>query len=425
MDGRAPGLHDFTVPASWRFDEYRSSGMQPLAPLISALGIAQIISWGTLFYSIGVLGVAMRRDLGVSELYLFGAFTASLLVSGTLAPVAGRLIDRHGGRLVLSVGSVVGATAMALIAVAVHPAMMVAGWLAAGASMAACLYDPAFATLSQHTGARYRRAVTALTLFGGFASTVFWPLSLLLMEAWGWRATLAIYAGMHLFLCLPIHLLFVPRLSRLTHPDEPATPVVASPASGTARLRWLTVSFALATFIFGVIAVHLVNLLTAAGLTPAQAVTVSMLVGPMQVAGRIIELGFSGRVRAVTVGFIAFALMLLSLLALISVQGFGVAAIMFVIAYGIGNGVLTIVKGTAPVELFGREGLGGLLGHLSRAGLYAKAFAPASFSALLTLGLTRNAALASLAALAVGGMASYWMAIRAEPTPIDPHAPRS
>lgn len=386
--------------------------MPSLTPLVSSLGIAQIISWGSLFYAIGVLGPAMRRDLGVSELFLFGSFSAALLASGTLAPLAGRLIDRRGGRFVLSGGSIVAALAMALLAIASHPYAMVAGWLVAGAAMAACLYDPAFATLSQHTGERYRRAVTALTLFGGFASTVFWPLSHLLMEAWGWRITLALYAGMHLFICLPIHRLFVPAHSRITRPD--VEPELGKRTAGLtdSRLRWLTASFALATFIFGVIAVHLISLLTSAGLTPAQAVTVSMLVGPMQVAGRIIELGFSGRVRAVTVGLVAFALMLLALLALISVEGFGIAAVVFVVAYGCGNGVLTIVKGTAPVELFGREGLGALLGHLSRAGLYAKAVAPASFSAMLTFGFTRNAALATLAGLAIAGMGSYAMAIR-------------
>src|SRR5438874_4623659 len=181
-----------------------------MAPLVTALGIAQIVSWGTLFYAIGVLGPAMRRDLGVSELFLFGVFSAALLVSGTLAPLMGRLIDRRGGRFVLSLGSVLGATACALLAAAPNAAVMAAGWLVAGAAMAACLYDPAFATLSQHAGARYRRAVTALTLFGGFASTVFWPLSLLLLEAWGWRATWAIYAGLHLALCLTIHLAFIP-----------------------------------------------------------------------------------------------------------------------------------------------------------------------------------------------------------------------
>jgi MFS family permease len=385
--------------------------MQSIAPLISFLGIAQIISWGSLFYAIGVLGPAMRKELGVSELFLFGAFTAGLLVSGTLAPAAGRAIDRRGGRFVLSIGTVLGLLSMAILALAPNPALMVLGWLVAGAAMAACLYDPAFATLSQHVGARYRRAVTALTLFGGFASTVFWPLSHLLMEAWGWRVTFGIYAGMHLFICLPIHLFFVPKHSRITRADDPA-PASAAPLVSNAQLRWLTASFAIATFVFGVIAVHLVSLLTSAGLTPAQAVTVSMLVGPMQVAGRVIEMGFSSRVRAVTVGLIAFALMLLSLVALISVEGFGIAAIVFVVAYGCGNGVLTIVKGTAPAELFGREGLGALLGHLSRAGLYAKAVAPASFSALLTFGLTRNGALATLAAISVAGMGSFAMATR-------------
>jgi predicted MFS family arabinose efflux permease len=290
---------------------------------------------------------------------------------------------------------------------------MVLGWIVAGAAMAACLYDPAFATLSQLTGNRYRKAVTALTLFGGFASTVFWPLSHLLLEAWGWRATFAIYAGFHVFLCLPIHLFFVPRHQAPAKAEGPAAaPAPASPALRDPRLLWLTASFAIATFVFGVIAVHLIPLLTSAGLTPAQAVTVSMLVGPMQVAGRVIELGLSNRVRAVTVGIVAFSLMLLALLALISVEGFGIMAIVFVVAYGMGNGLLTIVRGAAPAEMFGREGLGSLLGYLSRAGFYAKATAPAAFTALLTFGLTRNAALASMAALALGGMATYGMATR-------------
>ena len=161
-----------------------------------------------------------------------------------------------------------------------------------------------------------------------------------------------------------------------------------------------------------VMAVHMITLLTSAGLTAAQAVTISMLMGPLQVAGRVIEMAVSGRVRAVTVGVVAFSLMLLSLVMLISVEGFGIAAILFVVAYGCGNGVLTIVKGTAPVELFGSRGLGGLLGYLSRASQYAKAIAPAAFSALLTFGLTRNAALSCLAAVAVAGIATYVMATR-------------
>lgn len=382
-----------------------------MGPLVAALGVAQIISWGTLFYAIGVLGPAMRRDLGVSELFLFSAFTAGLIVSALLAPLSGRMIDDRGGRLVLSMGSVLGAIALGLLACAEGPVLMVAGWLVAGAAMAACLYDPAFATLGQHAGERYRKAVTALTLFGGFASTVFWPLSLLLLEAWGWRATLGIYAGIHLFVCLPIHRGFVPaylRPAARTAPVESASDAAARDP----RLPWLALSFAIATFIFAVMAVHLITLLTSAGLTPAQAVTVSMLVGPLQVAGRVIEFRFSARVRAVTVGIIAFSLMLLSLVALISVEGFGIAAILFIVAYGVGNGVLTIVKGTAPVELYGREKLGRLLGKLGAASQFAKAVAPAAFSGLLAIGLTRNAALGALVAVGFAGLGSFWVSTR-------------
>lgn len=393
-----------------------------MTSLITALGIAQIVSWGTLFYSIGVLGAPMRAELGASELFLFGSFTAGLLLAGVTAPIAGRAIDRRGGRFVLSVGSVLGALAMALLAAAPNAATMCGAWLVAGLAMAACLYDPAFATLAQLTGSRYRKAVTALTLFGGFASTAFWPLSHLLLEAWGWRVAFGVFAAMHLLVCLPIHLLFVPSHRQPFAEPEPApgeAPAppppekdAVSPGLKDPRLAWLAASFAIATFVFSVIAVHLISLLEHAGLTAAQAVTISMLVGPMQVAGRVIELGFSSRMRAVTVGYFVFVLMVMALLALISVEGFGLMAIAFVVAYGFGNGVLTIVRGTAPVELFGRGGLGGLLGYLSRAVMMAKAVAPAAFSGFLAFGLTRNAALSIVAALALSGLGTYAMAIR-------------
>src|SRR5450432_1614846 len=384
--------------------------------LVASLGIAQIVSWGTLFYSIGVLGPAMRADLGASELFLFGSFTAGLLVSGTLAPVAGRLIDARGGRFVLSLGSGAGFVAMSILAVAPNPAVMAAGWLVAGAAMSSCLYDPAFATLSQHSGSRYRSAVTALTLFGGFASTVFWPVSHLLLQAWGWRSAFGIYAALHLFVCLPIHLR-VPRHAKIPHPDGLDSPKAAARSSAFSdpRLRWLTASFALVAFIVGVVAIHMIELLTSAGLTPAQAVTVSMLVGPMQVAGRIVVFAFAGQVRVTRLGMTAFTLILASLAALFGANGFGVAAILFVAVYGTGNGVLTIVRGTTPAELFGRDGLGSVLGHLSRAGLYSTAVAPAAYSMLITIGLTRASAIATLMAVALGAMGCYGLAVRSAP----------
>jgi len=385
--------------------------MTPLARLVAALGIAQVISWGTLFYAIGVLGAPMRAELGVSDVFLFGAFTAGLLVSGILAPRAGRHIDRHGGRAVLSAGSVVGALSMAVLASCADRWTLTLGWLLAGAAMAGALYDPAFAALSYHAGERYRRAVTSLTLFGGFASTVFWPLSQVLLDAVGWRYTFAAYALLHLAVCLPIHLLMIPRatVAARSHGAEPP------PAAPDPSLRGLAAAFGVATFVFGIVAVHLINLLTAAGVAKGQAVAMSMLVGPMQVAGRIVELAVSRRVRAVHVGAAAFVLMAASLVALLAVHGPGAAALVFVIAYGWGNGLLTIAKGTVPAELYGRSQLGGLLGYIARAGMVAKAVAPAAWPALLASGLARPWALGAVLVCAVGGAATYGWAVRRAP----------
>jgi MFS family permease len=382
--------------------------------LVTFLGIAQIISWGTLFYAIGVLGAPMRAELGVSELFLFSCFTAGLVVSALLAPLSGRMVDRLGGRVVLSAGSVVAGAAMLVLSVATHGAVMAIGWLLAGAAMAACLYDPAFATLSQHAGDKYRRWVAYLTLWGGFASTVFWPVSKWLLDGTGWRHALAIYAALHLFVCLPIHARIVPRVKRRDAGAASSRATQGPPISHGPRLHWLTAAMALATLVVGVMAVHVIALLTGGGLTLDQAVLISTLFGPIQVAGRMLEMAVARRVSAIAMGFVPFALMLVALVALIWVDGFGITAFVFIAAYGVGNGILTIMRGTVPAELFGSQGLGGVLGHLSRATLFARALAPACFSGLLAVGLTRTQALSSLVAVVVAGAFCYGATVRAQ-----------
>ncbi|HEX4780387.1 MAG TPA: MFS transporter [Usitatibacter sp.] len=382
--------------------------------LVGALGVAQIISWGSLYYAIGVLGAPMRAELGVSELFVFGSYTAGLLVCGALAPAAGRAIDRLGGRKVLSAGSLLGACSMLVLAFANGPIVVIAGWAIAGASMAATLYDPAFATLSQHTGERYRRAVTILTLLGGFASTAFWPLSHVLLEAFGWREAFGIYAALHLLVCLPIHAFVIPRRPALRVSASNA-PAERSPAFSRPGLAWLNTSFAISNFVVGVVAVHMVGLLTGAGLTDAQAIAISVLMGPMQVAGRIVEMTFLRRVKATRVGVFAFAFIIASLVALACVSGMGALPMLFVMAYGAGNGVLTIVRGAAPAEIYGATGLGELLGHLARTSSYARALGPAAYSGMLALGLGERASMSLLAVLLAGGLACYQLATRGTP----------
>ena len=244
-----------------------------LRPLVTALGIGQIVSWGTLFYTIAVLGPPMARELRVSDVMLYGSFTAGLFLSGIASPWVGSRIDRRGGRAVLAGGSALGALACSLLAASVNGAMMLAGWLVAGVAMAACLYDPAFATLFRVSGASYRRAVTALTLFGGFASTVFWPLSQYLLETHGWRVAFGVHAALNALVCVPLHLAFVPSSAhRSVAPASAGTAETALARRGT--FAWLAAALSVAAFLASAVSAHLVVLLTSGGLAARDAVHV-------------------------------------------------------------------------------------------------------------------------------------------------------
>ena len=378
---------------------------------VCALGIAQIVSWGTLFYTIAVLGPPMRDEFGIGDIALFGSFTAGLLVSGLVSPFVGRRIDAHGGRQVLAAGSLLGALAMTVLAMATGPIVMFAGWLLAGMAMAACLYDPAFATLHWLAGTSYRRTVTALTLFGGFASTVFWPLSQYLLDLFGWRAAFATYAVLHLAICLPLHLLFVPRSAAAPQPaTDAATSVLSLVTRGS--LVWLATALSLAAFLGSALAAHVIGLMTSSGLSARDAVLIGSLIGPMQVAGRVVEFAIGRRLHALAIGTLAFTLMAMALALLTQVRGIWIAAIAFAILYGGSNGVMTIVRGTVPAELFGQSGYGALLGRLALPQFLAKAMAPVTLALLFTFDPTRTTALYALALTALAALFAYRLAIR-------------
>jgi len=384
-----------------------------LGRTVSALGVAQIISWGSLFYTIAVLGSAMRRDLGISDVVLFGSFTAGLFLSGVASPLVGREIDARGGRSVLAAGSVLGALAMAALAASQGPVTMFLGWLLAGIAMSASLYDPAFATLHQVSGPSYRRAVTALTLFGGFASTVFWPLSQYLLDEIGWRETFVVYAGLHLFVCLPLHLLLVPRRHAARSVAETPHAQAAVRKGDGAVFAWLASALALAAFMGTAMAAHVIDLLTATGLSARDAVLVGSLIGPMQVAGRVMEFAFGRHLRALAVGTLAFALMAASLAVFTQVRGIWIVALAFAMIYGWSNGVMTIVRGTVPAELFGSRGYGALLGRLARPQFILKSSAPLALTLLFTIDPSKTLTPYALLLVAIAALVAYRMAIAA------------
>jgi len=282
--------------------------------------------------------------------------------------------------------------------------------------MAACLYDPAFSTLHRVSGAAYRRAVTALTLFGGFASTVFWPLSQYLLDTVGWRTAFGLYAALHALVCLPLHLIFVPgsdvRVAAAAGSSDAAPTREARTHAHPGAFAWLAGALALATFVSSALSAHLIGLLTFSGLAARDAVLVGSLIGPMQVAGRIMEFAFNRRIHALAVGTLAFTLMALALVLLALVQGAWIVALAFAVCYGWSNGVMTIVRGTVPAELFGHRGYGALLGRLAQPQFIAKAAAPLALTLVFAVDPSRTATLAALVGSGFLALYAYRRAIR-------------
>jgi hypothetical protein len=384
-----------------------------LAGTVVALGFAQIISWGTLFYTIAVLGPSLREAAGVGEVVLYTSYSIGLVVSGLAAPAIGRRIDARGGRLVLSAGSLIGAIACSALALVQGPITLLVAWLLAGIAMAATLYDPAFATLHDVAGSAYRRSVTALTLFGGFASTVFWPLSQLLHDTVGVRTTFAIYAALHVAVCLPLHWRFLPRdRSPVLARHAPARDLASKGPRADATYFWLATALTLVSIIASCIAAHLIGLLTASGLTAHEAVLVGALIGPTQVAGRVMEFVLGRHIGPIAAGTLSFATLAAALVIFAVQSGNVTLAALFALLFGWSNGVLTIVRGTVPAELFGREGYGALLGRLAMPQMIARAVAPAALAGLLVFDAQRFVTLSTLVACGAFAFVAYRLAVR-------------
>jgi hypothetical protein len=374
--------------------------------LVAVFSVTQVLSWGTLYYTPAVLAAHVRAETGWSLPFVLGGFSAGILTSGIAAPFVGRWIDARGGRVVMASGSLVAAVALGTMAWATTGAGYYAAWAIAGLAMAATLYEAAFATLNQHFPVSFRRALTALTLVGGFASTVFWPLTHALAGTIGWRPTLVVFAGMHLAICLPLHAGLIPQAGdwrqRMKAAIGAAAPVIEPPRRLVVGL--LATAFALNSLVSTGVFAQITLLFGAAGLTATQAVAMAALVGPVQVVGRVLEFTFAKRLTPVRLATLALAA-LPAAFVLVAAGGRGLPAVLvFAVLFGLSNGVMTIVRGLVPAALFGRERLATVLGLLGAPTLVARAAAPLVISAFIAgLADTRHvfAALGLIAAAAV------------------------
>lgn len=372
--------------------------------LLGGLGITQILAWGTSYYLLTVLAGPIAADTGWPLTLIVGGFSLALLVSGLASPRIGRLIAHNGGRPVLAGGAVLMGCGLALLGLSPNLPMFWIGWIVIGLAMSASLYDPAFSTLGRIYGTEARSAITTLTLFGGFASTICWPISAWLVETAGWRSTCFVYAAIQISFSLPLLLFAIPK--EATPPetknagaDHPSKGQVA----GDKRTMFVLLACALVlvALLVTILSVHLLTMLQARDISLAAAVALGMLIGPAQVGGRIIEMAFGRSYHPVWTLLTASMLICLGVMVLFA--GFGVPAAALLL-YGAGNGIWTIARGALPLALFGPSNYPIVMGRLAMPSLIAAALAP-SLGALSMDVAGANGTFALVAGLATANLA--------------------
>jgi MFS family permease len=346
---------------------------------VAALGTAQTIAWASSYYIPAVLAVPMAETFGLSPVWIFGAFSMAMIVSAIVGPWAGARIDRYGGRGVLMASNLIFACGLGVLAVAPSLELLFLGWAIVGLGMGIGLYEAAFSTLAGLYGRQARGPITGITLIAGFASTLGWPLSALMLAIWGWREACLGWALIHLFLALPLNAL-LPRGGGQPVAG-PAAQAVDAPPPSKGALALLAFVFAATWFNSTAMAAHLPGLLQAAGASTTMAIAAGAMMGPAQVAARVLEFGLLRRFHPLVSARLAAAAHPVAAVALV---GFGgPAAYAFTILHGAGNGILTIAKGTLPLALFGAAGYGQRLGWLNAPARVLQAAAPLIFGAAL------------------------------------------
>jgi len=394
------------------------SGLPDRRIVITALGIAQILAWGTSFYFPAVFAEPILNDTGWPLGFIVGGTSIGLLIAGLISPQVGRIIDVHGGKPVLLSSSLLYAAGLIGVGLAPSLPFYLCAWVLIGLGMGTGLYDAVFAALGRMYGAAARGPITNLTLFGGFASTICWPLSAYMIAHIGWRDACFAYAGLHLLVALPA------QFAVLRHVVKPAPKPIDEPsldprfASRIPRegaiFALLALILSLSAGVGAIVVVHLLIFLQARGVEATSAVALGTLFGPAQVAARVVERLFGGRYHPIWTmigSCILMALGLILLAARVPVLP------LIILVYGAGYGVSWIGRGTLPLALFGPERFPRLMGKLAFPSLIVQALAPSAGAFLIeasgipaTIGV-----LTALAIVNVGLIGGLWALNRKPP----------
>jgi MFS family permease len=376
---------------------------------VFVLGLSQLVCWGTTYYLIGVFSHAMADDLGWSTSVVYGGFSAALLTMGLISPLAGRAIDRRGGRIVMTAGSVLGAMGCAGLALASSLPAHFAAWICLGAAMRLMLYDAAFASLARIGGPGARRPIAQITLLGGLASTTFWPFGHALAGLFGWRGALFVYAAIVLSTGALHVMIPAARYGDHEVPGAPPAPHLAASPRDRAIAAWLyTIFVALLSLMASGIAAHMIPILSGLGLAASVAVWTATLTGVAQSAARLCDVLSGSRLHPLDLNLFAAALLPLAFLCGMLSGRFLFAAVLFVVAYGVANGLLTITRGALPLVLFDYRTYGAFLGKLLVPSFLLSAAAPVAYAMIIER-FGNRAALAVSLVLGAGALAAAFL----------------
>ncbi len=382
--------------------------LSPAVRATAGLGFTQIVGWGTTFLMPSVLGRHIGESLGLASEVIFAGITVMFGVGALAAPRVGRLIDRSGARGLMAAGSALYAVSLAALSFAQGMTSYLLCWALMGIASTLALNTPSSIALAQIAGPAARRAIAVLAIIGGFASTVFWPLSGALDVAVGWRHTLLVYAAIHLFACIPVHLLVLPRRPPVHPVAAGGTPPPTGVPAQVQRRAYFLLSLTLASgaFVFTGAMVHMIEIMRGLGHAPATAVFLASMIGPAQVTVRLVELVFGHRYSIMTSAVFGSAMLVAGIaLALIDGGSF-LPALLCVVGYGIANGLKAVQRATLPLALFGRAQFGAYMGRLALPQGIVSASAPPVIAAALGLYGTTGALwlIFAAAALSLGSM---------------------
>lgn len=387
---------------------------------VAALAVGQILSWAALYYAFSSFVLPMMRALHWDKTTLMGAFTLGLAGWGAATYTVGAAIDKGHGRVVLTAGALLSGLGFLAWSQVHEPWALYAVWALLGTTMAMSLYDPAFNVLTQRYPERYREGITAVTLVGGFASTLSFPACELLIQAWGWRGALVVIGLVQMLVVAPLQAwaLQGPALAPRVPGSLQSLDATLHQAVRQRAFWLLTLCFTCYAFASASLWAHLMPAFEAKGWSSAQALAVIVWIGPAQVLGRLIYVAASRRLSLRVVGLFVMLAMPASL-ALFAVAEGSVALLCFALLFGVASGLLTIVRGGIVPEYFGRSQIGRISGAMGGVALLARAAGPLAAAALLAaLGGYREV----MAAMAVLGMvAALAFALAKAPGTVDPH----